>query len=78
RFDEEAAQVDRLIYVLSNGVKEGLVARVEEWPGVHSAHALLTGEPLEGIWYDRTLPAACGSGARPRSPARSRSHRPWS
>jgi hypothetical protein len=22
---------------------------------VHSAHALLTGEPVEGIWYDRTL-----------------------
>jgi REP element-mobilizing transposase RayT len=53
--DEEAAQVDRLAYVLSNGVKEGLVARVEEWPGVHSAHALLTGEPLAGIWHDRTF-----------------------
>jgi hypothetical protein len=36
-------------------VKENLVARVEEWPGVHSVHALLTGEPVEGIWYDRTL-----------------------
>ncbi len=53
--DEEAAQVDRLTYILANGVKENLVARVEEWPGVHSAHALLTGEPVEGIWYDRTL-----------------------
>jgi hypothetical protein len=31
------------------------VARVEEWPGVHSAHALLTGEPLVGIWHDRTF-----------------------
>ncbi len=29
--------------------------RVEEWPGVHSAHALLTGEPLVGIWHDRTF-----------------------
>jgi hypothetical protein len=53
--DEEAAQVDRLTYTLANGVKENLVARVEEWPGVHSAHALLTGEPVEGIWHDRTL-----------------------
>jgi hypothetical protein len=35
--------------------KENLVAQVEEWPGVHSAHALLTGKPLEGNWYDRTL-----------------------
>jgi hypothetical protein len=31
------------------------VARVDEWPGVHSARALLTGEPLEGIWHDRTF-----------------------
>ena len=53
--NEEAAQVDRLTYLLANGVKENLVARVEEWPGVHSAHALLTGEPVEGIWVDRTL-----------------------
>jgi len=53
--NEEAAQVDRLTYILANGVKENLVARVEDWPGVHSAHALLTGEPVEGIWYDRTL-----------------------
>jgi len=53
--DEEAAQVDRLTYILANGVKENLVARVEEWPGVHSGHALLTGDPVEGIWYDRTL-----------------------
>ena len=53
--NEEVAQVDRLTYILSNGVKENLVARVEEWPGAHSAHALLTGEPVEGIWIDRTL-----------------------
>ena len=53
--DEESAQVQRLAYVLSNGVKENLVAKVEEWPGVHCAQALLTGNPVEGTWYDRTL-----------------------
>ena len=53
--DEEAAQVERLTYHLAQGVKENLVARAEEWPGVHCAHALLTGEPVEGTWYDRTL-----------------------
>ena len=53
--DEEAAQVDRLTYHLAQGVKENLVARVEEWPGVHCAHALRTGEPVYGTWYDRTL-----------------------
>ncbi len=51
---EEEAQVDRLTYVLSNGVKEGLVEKVLDWPGVHAAPALLSGLPLEGVWYDRT------------------------
>ena len=53
--DEEAAKVDRMTYILANGAKENLVSRVEDWPGAHSAHALLTGEPVEGIWHDRTL-----------------------
>ena len=51
---EEAAQVRRLEYVLSNGVKEFLVDRVADWPGVHSATALIEGRPLVGTWYDRT------------------------
>jgi putative transposase len=52
--DEEAAQVERLKYVLANGVKENLVERVSQWPGVHSAEALIYGTPLEGHWFDRT------------------------
>jgi REP element-mobilizing transposase RayT len=52
--NEETAQVDRLFYVLSNGVKENLVSRVGEWPGVHAAPALLAGMALEGIWINRT------------------------
>jgi hypothetical protein len=52
--EEEAAQVARLKYVLSHGAKEGLVADPREWPGAHAVNALLNGEPLEGIWYDRT------------------------
>jgi putative transposase len=52
--NEEAAQAARLSYVLSNGVKENLVARVNEWPGVYAAPALLAGTPLEGIWVNRT------------------------
>jgi hypothetical protein len=51
---EEWAQVARLRYVLSHGVKEGLVEKVTQWPGVHCAHALLTGATVEGHWYDRT------------------------
>jgi hypothetical protein len=35
-------------------VKEGLVERVRDWPGVHCVRNLLDGEPLEGLWFDRT------------------------
>ena len=52
--DEPEAQVDRLRYLLEQGVKEDLVARVTDWPGVHCARALLEGDRLEGVWYDRT------------------------
>jgi len=52
--DEEAAQTSRLEYLLANGVKEGLVERVQDWPGVHCVRNLLDGEPLEGLWFDRT------------------------
>jgi REP element-mobilizing transposase RayT len=52
--DEEEAHDARLKYVLSNGVKEGLVGSLREWPGAHVVHALPTGGPLKGVWYDRT------------------------
>jgi REP element-mobilizing transposase RayT len=52
--EEEAAQVARLIYLLSHGVKECLVEKVEQWPGVHCVNPLLTGAPAEGTWFDRT------------------------
>jgi REP element-mobilizing transposase RayT len=51
---EEPAQVERLKYVLASGVKENLVERVSQWPGVHSSEALIHGTPLEGHWFDRT------------------------
>ena len=52
--NEEAAQVERLKYVLAHGVKEGLVERVDQWPGIHSGRARLSGEPLTGHWFSRT------------------------
>ncbi|HVR95717.1 MAG TPA: transposase [Thermoanaerobaculia bacterium] len=51
---EEAAQVERLRYVLAHGCKEGLVERPGDWPGVHAVGALLEGTSLEGTWFDRT------------------------
>jgi hypothetical protein len=52
--DEEEAQVARFRYVLAHGVKENLVARLRDWPGLHCIHQLADGEPLTGTWYDRT------------------------
>jgi len=40
--------------VLPHGVKEFLVEKVRDWPGVHAARALLDDQPLEGLWFDRT------------------------
>jgi REP-associated tyrosine transposase len=52
--EEEGAQIERLAYILSNGVKEDLVEHARDWPGVQSARALLDGEPLTGHWFERT------------------------
>lgn len=51
---DEESQVARLRYVLSNSVKENLVERCRDWPGVHSTGALVDGDELEGVWYDRS------------------------
>jgi REP element-mobilizing transposase RayT len=51
---EEAAQIERFRYVLAHGVKEGLVEKVTDWPGLHCAQALLTGETVTGHWFDDT------------------------
>ncbi|HEY0558323.1 MAG TPA: transposase [Thermoanaerobaculia bacterium] len=52
--DEDGAQIARLKYLLANGCKEGLVARPQDWPGVHVAKALIQDEDLTGYWFDRT------------------------
>jgi hypothetical protein len=52
--DEEAAQIARLRYGLAHGCKEDLVERPRDWPGVHAVRALVEGEVLEGLWFDRT------------------------
>ncbi len=68
--EEERAQVERLRYVLSQGVKENLVERVRDWPGVHSAAALLDGKPLEGHWFDRTREYAARNQRERHDPSR--------
>jgi putative transposase len=51
---EEAAQVERFMYILAHGAKEGLVDSPRQWPGVHAVRALLGEEELKGYWFDRT------------------------
>ncbi|MEO1086451.1 MAG: transposase, partial [Acidobacteriota bacterium] len=46
--DEPEVQVERLKYILSQGVKEGLVLSPKNWPGVHSARALLDPDARQG------------------------------
>jgi hypothetical protein len=51
--DEDAAQIERLRYVLAQSVKEGLVERLAQWPGVHCVGPT-RGKSLTGHWFDRT------------------------
>ncbi|MEO1170485.1 MAG: hypothetical protein AAFX94_00305 [Myxococcota bacterium] len=48
------AQERAFRYILAHGVKEGLVERPEEWPGLHSAKQTFFDIPLEGQWFDGT------------------------
>ena len=50
---EPEIEVARLRYILKNSCKEGLVMSPLDWPGVSSTEALITGEPMRGIWIDR-------------------------
>ena len=53
--DSDETQIARLMYILANGCKEGLVASPLDWPGASSAKALYHGEQImKGTWYDRT------------------------
>ncbi len=74
--DEEASQVERLLYVLRQGCKEGLVRTPTEWPGATSTRALLFGEPIRGAWIDRTSAYQSHRKDQPADPDRSSPPRP--
>jgi putative transposase len=46
RLETREALIDRLVYIITNPVKDGLVEKVSEWPGASGYQALLTGQPL--------------------------------
>ena len=68
---DEGAAVERLRYIMSQGVKEGLVAHPADWPGATSVPALLGSMQLEGTWIDRDLET------RARRAIRAASRRPF-
>ena len=47
---DDDALVDRLRYILAHGVKEGLIARCEDWPGVTCIPELTTATPRLFPW----------------------------
>jgi REP element-mobilizing transposase RayT len=51
---DRKSMLKRMKYLMANGCKEGLVRSPLDWPGVGSERALVNGEKLEGVWYDRT------------------------
>lgn len=46
RLETREDLIDKLVYIATNPVKTGLVARVDDWPGSSGYRALLSGEPL--------------------------------
>jgi REP element-mobilizing transposase RayT len=58
---DDAALLERVRYVLSHGVKEGLVRRCRDWPGLSSLPFLLDGRPRSFSWYNWTRRASGNS-----------------
>ena len=52
--EEPGIDLDRLRYIFRNSCKENLVMSPLDWPGVSSVEALVTSEPMKGLWIDRT------------------------
>jgi hypothetical protein len=44
--------LDKMVYALTNPVKDNLVARVTDWPGVNSFEALISGESISAVRPD--------------------------
>ena len=63
RLERHEDLIDKLVYVATNPVLDGLVARVDDWPGASGYRALLAGESLHAtrpkhfFAEDGTMPA---------------------
>ncbi len=61
---------ERLRYLLSQGVKERLVASPRHWPGATSTQALMHGDSVEGEWMDRSASYRASRYGRQARPGR--------
>lgn len=67
--------LDKLVYIATNPVKDGLVEKVRHWPGPNFVKALLTGKPMKAtrprhfFRTDGPMPAAPGQVNPARSAA---------
>jgi REP element-mobilizing transposase RayT len=48
---DDQALVERLRYILSQGVKDGLVRRCRDWPGLSSLRMLVRGSRRTFLWF---------------------------
>jgi REP element-mobilizing transposase RayT len=55
---DDAALLGRVRYVISHGVKEGLVRRCRDWPGLSSLPLMLDGQPRSFRWFNWTRRAS--------------------
>jgi putative transposase len=46
RLETREDLINKLVYIATNPVKDGLVERVKHWPGANGYEALMTGKPL--------------------------------
>lgn len=65
---DEEALLSRVRYIISHGVKEGLVRTCQEWPGLSSLPELLGARPRQFSWFDwsRRWGLRSGKGVAPR------------
>jgi hypothetical protein len=56
---DDDALVGRMAYILAHGVKEGLVRKCAEWPGLSCLQQLLDGSPRSFRWFNWTKRWSC-------------------
>jgi REP element-mobilizing transposase RayT len=64
---DETALLERVRYILAHGVKEGLVRRCDEWPGLNSLSMMWNGKPRVFRWFNWTRKSKSRAASRESS-----------